>query len=144
MTEELFKKYIHYFGDKPPFPPKHIMETLVRMKDDGTFDEKLKAVSSFRGELREKIEEVNGEKMSINHPIFGDQKYGGWIKIAKGYKPDINRFFSKKLKHFKRHALHALSIEFEPYKNNGKKIKLDAPIPKEFVDLEESILIHES
>ena len=50
------------------------MESLVRMKDDGTFDEKLKAVSSFRGELREKIEEVNGEKMSINHPIF-DEKF---------------------------------------------------------------------
>ncbi len=49
MTEELFKKYIHYFGDKPPFPTKHIMESLVRMKDDGTFDEKLKAVSSFIG-----------------------------------------------------------------------------------------------
>ena len=70
MTEELFKKYIHYFGDKPPFPPKHIMESLVRMKDDGTFDEKLKAVSSLRGDFREKIEGVSGEKMSINHPIF--------------------------------------------------------------------------
>ena len=73
MTEELFKKYIHYFGDKPPFPPKHIMESLVRMKDDGTFDEKLKAVSSLRGELREKIEEVSGEKMSINHSIFDEE-----------------------------------------------------------------------
>ena len=73
MTEELFKKYIHYFGDKPPFPPKHIMESLVRMKDDGTFDEKLKAVSPFRGELREKIEEVSGEKMSINHSIFDEE-----------------------------------------------------------------------
>ena len=72
MTEELFKKYIYYFGDKPPFPPKHIMESLVRMKDDGTFDEKLKAVSSFRGELKEKIEEVSGEKMSINHPFFDE------------------------------------------------------------------------
>ena len=74
MTEELLKKYIYYFGDKPPLPPKHIMESLVRMKDDGTFDEKLKAVSSLRGELREKIEEVSGEKMSINHPIF-DEKF---------------------------------------------------------------------
>ena len=70
MTEELLKKYIYYFGDKPPLPPKHIMESLVRMKDDGTFDEKLKAVSSLRGEFREKIEEVSGEKISINHPIF--------------------------------------------------------------------------
>ena len=74
MTEELLKKYIHYFGDKTPFPPKHIMESLVRMKDDGTFDEKLKIVSSFRGELTEKIEEADGEKMSINHPVF-DEKF---------------------------------------------------------------------
>ena len=74
MTNELLKKYIYYFGDKPPFPPKHIMETLVRMKDDGTFDEKLKAVSSFRGELKKNIEEISGKKMSINHPFF-DEKF---------------------------------------------------------------------
>ena len=73
MTEELLKKYIHYFGDKPPFPPKHIMESLVKMKDDGTFDKKLKAVSSLRGELKEKIEEVSGEKMSVNHPVFDEK-----------------------------------------------------------------------
>ena len=73
MTEELLKKYIHYFGDKPPFPPKHIMESLVRMKDDGTFDAKLKAVSSIRGELKDKIEETSGEKMSINHPFYKDK-----------------------------------------------------------------------
>jgi len=73
MTEELLKKFIHYFGDKPPFPPKHIMESLVRMKDDETFDAKLKAVSSIRGELKDKIEETSGEKMSINHPFFKDK-----------------------------------------------------------------------
>lgn len=73
MTEELLKKYIHYFRDKPPFPPKHIMESLVRMKDDGTFDAKLKAVSSIRGKLKDKIEETSGEKMSINHPFFKDK-----------------------------------------------------------------------
>ena len=73
MTEELLKKYIYYFGDKPPFPPKHIMESLVRMKDDGTFDKKFKAVSSLRGELKEKIEEVSGEKMSVNHPVFDEK-----------------------------------------------------------------------
>ena len=73
MTEELLKKYIHYFGDKPPFPTKHIMESLVRMKDDGTFDAKLKAVSSIRGKLKDKIEEASGEKMSINHPFFKDK-----------------------------------------------------------------------
>jgi len=73
MTEELLKKYIHYFGDKPPFPPKHIMESLVRMKDDGTFNAKLKAVSSIRGELKHKIVEASGKKVSINHPFFKDK-----------------------------------------------------------------------
>ena len=73
MTEELLEKYIHYFGDKPPFPPKNIMESLVRMKDDGTFDKKLKAVSSIGNKVRSEIEEVSGEKMSINHPIFNEK-----------------------------------------------------------------------
>ena len=73
MTEELLKKYIYYFGDKPPFPPKHIMESLVRMKDDGTFDKKLKAVSSISAKFRDEIEEVSGEKMSLNHPFFNEK-----------------------------------------------------------------------
>ena len=80
----------------------------------------------------------------LGHPVFGDQKYGGGIKKSKGLQPDLNKFHSQNLNKFGRHALHALSIEFELYKNNGKKIKLDAPIPKEFVDLEESILVYES
>ena len=70
MKEELLKKYIYYFGDKPPFPPQHIMVSLVRMKDDGTFDKKLKAVSKIGDKVRGKIEEISEEKMSINHPIF--------------------------------------------------------------------------
>ena len=70
MKEELLQKYIHYFGDKPPFPPKHIMESLVRMKDDGTFNKKLKAVSKIGDEVRDEIEEISEEKMSINHSIF--------------------------------------------------------------------------
>ena len=79
----------------------------------------------------------------LGHPVFGDQKYGGGEKKCKGFQPDLNKFFSEKLITFGRHALHALSIEFEPYKNNGKKIKLEAPIPNEFVDLEKSILLYE-
>ena len=73
MKDELFNIYIFYFGDKPPFPPKHIMESLVRMKDDGTFDKKLKAVSSISKKFRKEIEEVSGEKMSLNHPFFNEK-----------------------------------------------------------------------
>ena len=75
MKEELLQKYIHYFGDKPPFPPKHIMESLVRMKDDGTFDKKLKAVSTVSNKFRGEIEDVSGEKMSVNHPFFDEKFY---------------------------------------------------------------------
>ena len=70
MTEELLKIYIHYFGDKSPFPPKHIMESLVRMKDNGTLDKKLKAISKIGDEVLGEIEEISKEKMSITHPIF--------------------------------------------------------------------------
>ena len=40
------------------------------MKDDGTFDKKLKAVSKIGDEVRDEIEEISEEKMSINHSIF--------------------------------------------------------------------------
>ena len=80
----------------------------------------------------------------LGHPVFGDQKYGGGKKKCKGFQPDLNKFFLEKLNKFGRHALHALSIEFEPYTSNGKKIKLEAPIPNEFVDLEKSILVYET
>tara|TARA_B100000963_G_C22409703_1_gene572693 strand:+ start:544 stop:774 length:231 start_codon:yes stop_codon:yes gene_type:complete len=74
MEKELFKKYIYYFGNKPPFPPKHIMESLVRMKDDGTFDKKFKAVSQIGDKVRSKIEKISKDRMTINHRFF-DEKF---------------------------------------------------------------------
>ena len=50
------------------------MESLVRMKDDGTFDKKLKAVSTVSDKFRGEIEDISGEKMSVNHPFF-DEKF---------------------------------------------------------------------
>ena len=74
MEKELFKKYIYYFGNKLPFPPKQIMESLVRMKDDGTFDIKLKAVSQIGDIVRSKIETKSKDRMTINHRFF-DEKF---------------------------------------------------------------------
>ena len=48
------------------------------MKDDGTFDKKLKAVSSISDKFRGEIEDISGEKMSVNHPFF-DEKI--WQRI---------------------------------------------------------------
>ena len=42
-------------------------------------------------------------------------------------RKSCKRIYSQNLNKFGSHALHALSIEFEPYKNSGKKIKLEAP-----------------
>ena len=74
MEKELLKRYIYYFGNKPPFPPKQIMESLVRMKDDGTFDKKLKAVSQIGDKVRSEIETINKDNMTINHRFF-DEKF---------------------------------------------------------------------
>ena len=74
MEKELLKKYIYYFGNKPPFPPKQIMESLVRMKDDGTFDKKLKAVSQIGDKVRSGIETISKDHMTINHRFF-DEKF---------------------------------------------------------------------
>ena len=74
MEKELIEKYIYYFGNKPPFPPKHIMESLVRMKDDGTFDKKFKAVSQIGDKVRSKIEKISKDRMTINHRFF-DEKF---------------------------------------------------------------------
>tara|TARA_B100000242_G_scaffold270799_1_gene222555 strand:- start:253 stop:483 length:231 start_codon:yes stop_codon:yes gene_type:complete len=70
MEKELLKKYIYYFGNKPPFPPKQIMESLVRMKDDGTFDKKLKAISQIGDKVRSEIETISKDHMTINHKFF--------------------------------------------------------------------------
>jgi 23S rRNA pseudouridine1911/1915/1917 synthase len=80
----------------------------------------------------------------IGNPIFGDEKYGGGVKKGKEYKPKLYKYFSNELGKFGRHALHAFSIEFELFKSGGKRIKLEAPIPEDFVDLEESLLGYES
>jgi len=78
------------------------------------------------------------------NPIFGDDKYGGGIKKSKEYKPEIDKYFTDQLLKFKRYALHALSIDFELFNAKGKRIKIEAPIPNEFVDLENSLITYES
>ncbi len=46
--KKLLEEYIRLFGDEPPFPPVHIMKSLVDMKRDGTFEEKMEQFKSFK------------------------------------------------------------------------------------------------
>ena len=69
--KDLFKRYLKLFGDNPPFPPEHIMKTLVKMKEDGTFKDKLDLVKDNKTKkIVNTIEKLSGEKMSLNHPFF--------------------------------------------------------------------------
>ena len=69
--KDLFKRYLKLFGDKPPFPPEHIMKTLVKMKEDGTFEKKLDLIKGDKTKkIVNTIEKISGEKMSPKHPFF--------------------------------------------------------------------------
>ena len=69
--KDLFKRYLKLFGDEPPLPPELIMKTLVKMKVDGTFEDKLNLVKGNKTKkIVNTIEKISGEKMSLKHPFF--------------------------------------------------------------------------
>ena len=70
VDKNLLNEYIKYFGDETPFPPEHIMKTLVEMKRDGIYNEKMEEFESFKDEVVGQIEDVSGEKLSLDHPLF--------------------------------------------------------------------------
>tara|TARA_Y100001958_G_scaffold54059_1_gene36377 strand:+ start:1173 stop:1421 length:249 start_codon:yes stop_codon:yes gene_type:complete len=79
MKENLLKKYKMYFGDDAKIPPEHIMETLVEMKERGTYGSAMEKVALIYGDLDSKIEKATGQKIVSNHPMFdinfnGDEK----------------------------------------------------------------------
>ena len=68
--DELEKKYLELFGSNAPIPPRHIMKTLVKMKQNGTFDNKMKAVADNYEMIKNKIETGTGEKLTKDHSVF--------------------------------------------------------------------------
>ena len=46
IYEKLLKKYKLFFGENAPIPPDHIMETLVEMKENGSFKEKIEKLAA--------------------------------------------------------------------------------------------------
>jgi len=68
--KKLLEEYIRLFGDEPPFPPVHIMKSLVDMKRDGTFEEKMEQFKPFKDEVVSQIEDITGENLSLDDPFF--------------------------------------------------------------------------
>ncbi|OUU18341.1 MAG: hypothetical protein CBB97_21090 [Candidatus Endolissoclinum sp. TMED37] len=67
---ELEKKYIKFFGVDAEKPPRHIMKTLVEMKENGTFEDKMKTIEKNYSSIKQKVEKSTGIKLSKDHPLF--------------------------------------------------------------------------
>ena len=74
------------------------------------------------------------------NPIFGDEKYGGGKNKAKGYLPEVSKRLVKSILDFDRHSLHAKQITFL-HPNTGNELSIDAPIPKDILNLQKQIKI---
>ena len=70
MDSELLKKYKLLFGENAPIPPEHIMETLVEMKEDGSFSEKLKTIKENYPKIKKIYKEETGSDLKPDSPFF--------------------------------------------------------------------------
>ncbi len=68
--DQLEKKYFDLFGSDSPKPPRHIMKTLVEMRENGTFEDKMKKVEENYESIKKKIEDNTGEKLTKDHSMF--------------------------------------------------------------------------
>ncbi len=67
----------------------------------------------------------------LNHPLFGDDKYGGGIQKTKGLIPELRRHYGQIFESFGRHALHAYSLEFL-HPKTGKTVTFKVPNPDDY------------
>jgi 23S rRNA pseudouridine1911/1915/1917 synthase len=78
--------------------------------------------------------QIRVHSANMNHPIFGDEKYGGGLSKAKGFIPEVKSTLRRLFKDISRHALHAHKISFQhPF--TDKNIQIYAPIPDDIKTL---------
>ena len=70
VDEELLKKYKLLFGENAPIPPDHIMETLVEMKEDGSFKEKIEKIREHYPDIKKKYKDETGRDLTPGDPLF--------------------------------------------------------------------------
>lgn len=74
----------------------------------------------------------------INHPVVGDQLYGGRVKYPKNVTPELRQT----LENFKRQALHACKLSLV-HPINQEELTFHAPLPDDFKLLLKSIEEHD-
>ena len=50
------KKILNLWRGLSPIPPRHIMETLVEMKENGSYEEKMKKMAENFDEIKKRVE----------------------------------------------------------------------------------------
>lgn len=73
----------------------------------------------------------------INHPVVGDQLYGGRIKFLTNASEHLRNL----LQQFKRQALHASTLSFHHPKTN-KELTFTSPLPDDFHSLLQALDEH--
>lgn len=66
-----------------------------------------------------------------NHPIIGDNKYGGGASRIRGFIPEVQKIFKREIAKMNRHALHSEKICFN-HPLTKEEIEITAPIPNAF------------
>ena len=94
--------------------------------------------------LSGRTHQIRVHSSSNGNPIFGDNKYGGGLKKCNEYSSKFKKLISKEIINLNRHALHAHSIDFELLNSNGKRLKLEAPIPTVLRKLEDKLSSYEN
>ena len=70
----------------------------------------------------------------LNHPLIGDQLYGGRPRPPKNATPML----SQQLREFKRQALHAIKLSIA-HPITGEMMTWEAPVPEDMVQLVEAL-----
>ncbi len=67
----------------------------------------------------------------MNHPVFGDETYGGGASAVRGVHPNLKRPALIALKCIDRQALHAARLAFS-HPMTGEPIDCEDPVPADF------------
>ncbi len=79
--------------------------------------------------------QIRVHSASMNHPIIGDDKYGGGVNRAKGFIPEVTKTLRQIINTLGRHALHAKRITFK-HPTTNSTMTIEAPIPIDIASIQ--------